>query len=142
MPESPPQGLYIGIDFGTQKMGFATGQTITCTASPLKTLHYQNKIGQWDAIDSILLEWRPAGAVVGLPLNADGSLSTMAKRCQKFCHELEKRYKIPVFTVNEHLSSFAAREKIKKLKASQKTKVKVDDVAAAIILQTWFDQHF
>lgn len=140
MPEpSPhfPAGTYIGFDYGHKRLGLASGQTISRTASPLDIIPVSKGIN-WDSISAIINEWLPAGLVVGMPYTEDGRETPHIKRIQQFIQQLSERYQLPVFTVDEHLSSYAAKDLL-----SQSTNRRIrelDDTAAAVILQTWLDQ--
>ena len=68
--------------------------------------------------------------------------SEMTKIVQNFCEELTKLFSIPLFQVNETLSSYEAEEKLKKnIKLGQHNKQEIDKMAAAIIVQSWLDQQ-
>jgi putative Holliday junction resolvase len=141
MPKTKPQpGIYLSLDFGSKKIGVASGQTITQTATPLCCIAVGPSGIPWDKFDSLIETWRPTGIVVGLPLNEDGSHSKTSEKALEFCNTLKKRYSLPIFNVNEHLSSFEARQQLKDYKASHRTTVEVDAIAAAIILTSWFNE--
>ena len=53
----------------------------------------------------LIAEWSPGSLVVGLPMHADGSDSTITRAARRFAGELEARYQLPVYTMDEHLSS-------------------------------------
>ena len=72
MPEAArPEGTLLGFDFGLRRIGVAVGQTATGTASALRTVSHSTQ-PDWQAISQLVKEWRPAGLVVGLPLDACG----------------------------------------------------------------------
>ena len=81
-----PQQNYsaLGFDFGSKKMGVATGQSFTGTASPQGIIKTKDGIPNWDEIDNLIEQWQPQMIVVGLPLNMDGSESELAQRATKF----------------------------------------------------------
>ena len=60
-------GLVLGFDYGQKRVGVATGQALTGTATPLTTL-VNPQHGGWAAFDALLAQWRPQTLVVGLPL--------------------------------------------------------------------------
>ncbi|MDH5485072.1 MAG: Holliday junction resolvase RuvX, partial [Gammaproteobacteria bacterium] len=57
----------LGFDYGEKRIGVATGQTITCHASPLTTLQALHNKPDWDAIEKLFKEWRPDALIVGIP---------------------------------------------------------------------------
>ena len=70
----------IAFDHGTHKIGVASGNAITGTATPLPALPCRDGQPDWDQMTALLEEWRPETLVVGLPLNMDGSESESSQR--------------------------------------------------------------
>ena len=62
----------------------------------------------WDAIAGLIETWQPDALVVGLPLHADGSDAVISGAARRFMRQLEGRFRLPVFGMNERLSSHAA----------------------------------
>ena len=54
-------------DFGTKRIGVAVGQSITKTASPLKTVKNKNNKPDWKDIEQLIKEWQPDALIVGIP---------------------------------------------------------------------------
>lgn len=127
----------LGFDFGRQRIGIAVGQMITKTATALCTLDSRNEKPDWEAISELINSWQPDALVVGLPLHADGSDSDITKAARKFARQLEGRYRLPVHSMDERLSSHAAAE----LQDQDKTAGNkgIDAIAASIILQNWLE---
>ena len=127
----------LGFDFGRQRIGIAVGQMITRTATALCTLDSRNEKPDWKAISELIDNWQPDALIVGLPLHADGSDSEISKAARKFARQLEGRYRLPVHTMDERLSSHAATE----LQEQDKTAGNkgLDAIAASIILQDWLE---
>jgi len=133
--------IVMGFDFGERRMGVATGQTITRSANPLTTLHAVDNHPDWVNIEKLIGEWLPGALVVGIPAHLDGSASDMSKKAERFCRQLEGRFRLPVHRVNESLTSFEAEHHLReKRKSTQHNKQEIDRMAAAIILQSWLDQ--
>lgn len=132
----------IGFDYGKKRIGLATGQTITHTATPCKTINQVDGNPDWSAIASEIKQWKPQALIVGMPYSTDGSENKMTKTVRQFCYELKKRYELPVIEVNEALSSLHAEEILKEtIKINKQNKHEVDRMAAAIIVQRWLDQQ-
>jgi len=130
----------LGFDFGEKRIGIASGQSITRSATPITTLASINNKPDWKTIEDLIQEWKPDALIVGLPLYLDGSKSEMTERAEKFCRQLEGRFHLPVFTQNEALSSFEA-EQFLATKKKQHNKQEIDKIAAAIIVQSWLEQN-
>ncbi|MCF7970067.1 MAG: Holliday junction resolvase RuvX [Methylococcaceae bacterium] len=134
---------YLGFDFGNKKIGTAVGQLITKTASPLNTIRSLNQTPDWDKIGILINEWHPAGLVVGVSRQADGSDNIITPRMLKFCRQLNGRYNLPVFQIDEALSTFEAKQMLYDdlhVNASKLWEVQ-DQLAAQLILQSWLNQQ-
>ena len=87
-----------------------------------------------------VLEQKKIGQiVVGYPIHMDGSVGLRAKEVDGFIHELESIFKIPVFRVDERLTSVAAEEGLNKISSKKKDLGKIDSSAASIILQDFIE---
>lgn len=140
-PRGPEPGnnfTVLGFDFGTHTIGVATGQSLTCTASPLTELAARDGQPDWQKLGALLDEWKPDLVVVGLPLNMDGSESELTARAKKFANRLHGRFGIQVELMDERLSTVAAKEAILENGGSTDFKRhRVDSIAAGYILESW-----
>lgn len=127
----------LGFDYGKLRIGIAVGQDITGTATALCTLGCPDGRPDWDRINRLVDEWSPGALVVGLPLHADGSDSKMSRAARNFARELETRYQLPVYSMDERLSSHAAKELQREAPGNGRDGI--DALAARIILQNWLD---
>ncbi|HYQ73177.1 MAG TPA: Holliday junction resolvase RuvX [Gammaproteobacteria bacterium] len=127
----------LGFDYGKFRIGIAVGQDITATATALCTLNCRDGEPDWDKISSLIAEWSPGSLIVGLPLHADGSDSETTRAARNFARELEARYRLPVYGMDERLSSHAAKELQRD--GPGKDRSGIDAIAARIILQNWLD---
>lgn len=130
----------LSFDFGTRKIGVATGQTVSSSASPLPPLPVRNQQIDWPTIEKLIVEWQPHLLLIGLPLNMDGSESAMSQRCRRFAHQLEGRFHIKTLLIDERLSSRAARERVGKSALTGRD-ARVDSMAAVIMMETWFNER-
>ncbi len=131
-------GVLLGFDFGTKRIGVAVGQTLLASANPLTPLLANDGIPNWSEIDDILDKWRPVGLVVGIPFYRDGTASETTFQARKFARRLKLHTKLPVFPMDETLSSQRAEAEIvaREGKGALK-KYSVDSVAACLILEDW-----
>jgi putative Holliday junction resolvase len=130
-------GTLLGFDFGPRKIGIAVGQTVTTSASPLTTLRAKNERPDWDGISKLIVEWRPEALVVGIPYQMDDSEEKWAPRVHRFARQLEGRYHLPVYRVDERLTSMEARRQMGPKATSPEA---VDAMAARLILETWLSE--
>lgn len=131
-------GIYMGFDFGYKRIGVAVGQKLTGSASPLSTLDAKLGVPDWDVLQKLLNQWRPRALVVGLPTCIDDSEQYTTAAARGFARQLRKRFLLPVYLVDERLSTVEARAHLfaeggyRKIKNSE-----VDSIAACIILEQW-----
>lgn len=130
----------IGFDFGTKKIGVASGQSLTGSGSPLAPLLCPHQQIPWDAIGALLKEWTPDRLIVGLPLNMDGSESELSRRARRFARQLSGRFTIPAVMVDERLSTREAREQLEQHtgKTQRGPDARIDSLAAALIIESFF----
>jgi len=132
----------LGFDYGKKRIGIATGQTITHSATPCTTLLQVDGNPDWLAIENEIKQWNPQALIVGIPFHTDGSENKMTAACRHFCYELKKRFELPVIEVNEALSSQQAEEILKEnIKINKQNKHEIDRMAAAIIVQRWLNEQ-
>ncbi|HJV01933.1 MAG TPA: Holliday junction resolvase RuvX [Burkholderiaceae bacterium] len=120
----------LAFDFGIKRIGVAMGNTMIGQAQPLKVISALDNDARFAAIGALIAEWTPARLVVGLPSHPDGTAHEMTARCRRFANQLHGRYNLPVELVDERYSSAVI--------AAKRGEV-IDDRAAAIILQQYFD---
>lgn len=133
---------YLGFDFGNKKIGVAVGHASTAIASPLQTIRSINQVPDWTLIGKLIAEWQPVGLVVGISRQQDGSDNIVTPRMQKFCRQLNGRYNLPVYQMDETLTTFAAKQLLfddLKVSAGKLWAVQ-DQLAAQLILQSWFNK--
>jgi putative Holliday junction resolvase len=132
----------LAFDFGLRRVGIATANLATRTASPLTTLKVRDAI-PWPDIDHVIEEWRPAQLVVGLP-EGEGAAS-IARAVRAFVAQLGERYDLPVATVDETLTSAEAQSELTNARRSGYLRRRVqrdstDRVAACLIAEQWLSQ--
>ena len=125
-PAAHPQVLsFLAFDFGTRRVGVATGNSLTRTATPLATLGAQGA-ARLEAVAALIDEWQPSALVVGVPFHPDGAAHANTARARRFGRELKGRFGLPVLEVDERYSTTSARSA---------GAADADAAAAAIILE-------
>ena len=126
-PSSPPVLSFLAFDFGSRRIGVASGNTLTQSATPLTTIAAQGD-ARFDAIASLVSEWQPAALVIGVPFHPDGAAHVNTERARRFGRRLRGRFGLPVHEVDERYSTVEARA------AGARD---LDAAAAALILQQY-----
>lgn len=123
---------YLGIDFGTKKVGVAIAPGGILAAGIANLLYDKNFFGR---IVDIVEKENINVIVVGLPVNLDGSFTRQTELTNKFIQTLcEQKLPVEVVTCDEKLSTREARRNISSKKVSE------DKEAARIILQGFLDR--
>jgi len=141
--DSAAPHILIAFDFGTRRIGVATGDTLTRTARALTTLDVHSEF-PWILIDRLIAEYHPQQLVVGLPYNMDGTPTALTESSRAFGQQLKAKYRLPVAMVDERLSSREAEAALREARASglkrkRATHADVDMIAARILLERWFE---
>ncbi|MBT9527587.1 MAG: Holliday junction resolvase RuvX [Rhizobacter sp.] len=122
-PQTPRS--FLAFDFGTKRVGVASGNTLTRTATPLRTVAAEGD-ARFVALGALIAEWQPDALVVGVPFHPDGAAHDNTARAQRFARQLHGRFKLPVHEVDERYTTTEAHSH----GASD-----VDAASAAIILE-------
>jgi putative Holliday junction resolvase len=132
----------LAFDFGCRKIGIAVGQDLSRSAQGIVTLRHANNPAFWQQIQDLISEWQPRLLVVGLPLHMDGSESEMSRSASKFARRLHERYRLPVYLVDERLSSDAASATLQSIreqgKSARRSLRARDELAAELILNSFY----
>lgn len=134
----------LGFDYGLRRIGVAVGQEVTRSVAPLTTLSRKTDKPDWDAITRLIAEWQPDLLIVGLPLTLEGEDQEMTQRARRFGNQLKGRYNLPVEMVDERLTSYEAEQLLEQRShngAGRSDPEAIDQIAAQLILQSWFDQQ-
>ena len=131
----------LAIDYGRARIGIASGQMITCTASPICTVEAYDGVPNWIDLDKVIKRWNPSDIIVGLPLDTRGLDTDITRDARKFAIEVEERYKKPVHLINEAYSTREARWRLESVKDKKVSHIKVDALAACVILETWMSEN-
>ena len=130
----------LGFDYGSRYIGVAVGHTSPAMAQPLTSLTAQKGEPPWKEIDALLKTWSPNALIVGIPLNMDGSEQAITHSARFFLENLQQRFHLPVFAVDERLTTVEARARLFSsggYKALHKKAI--DSVAAQLIIETWLE---
>jgi putative Holliday junction resolvase len=153
--------IVLAFDFGLRRIGVAAGNLLTRTASPHTPLAAAGGLPPWNDIDALIANFAPGTVVVGLPGSvvagttetADSGRAGSGTRMptqpsaieghiRSFVAALEKRYGLPVATVDESLTSREAEAEIREARRSgalsrRAGKGGIDRRAACLIAEQW-----
>ena len=130
---------YLGVDYGTKRIGLAISDELGLTARPLDVVSLATLE---DRLRTIADEFQIRRVIVGLPTSLGGHEGDSASAARDLATEIGSILGVPVELVDERFTSRMAESVL--LKAGMKRrdrKETVDKVAAAIILQTYLDSR-
>ncbi len=104
---SPALNTFLAIDFGLKRTGIAVGNRLLRTAQPAGSIHAQGD-ARFVHIAQSLREWEPDALVIGIPYYPDGAAHENTARARKFGRQLQGRFGLPVFEVDERYSTTEA----------------------------------
>lgn len=131
--------IIIGIDYGKSRIGVASGQILTKTASPIATISAKNGVPDWQKFDQLVHQWHPHEIVIGLPIDTKDQETEITKEVRLFSKVIEKRYQKKIHLISEAFSTQEALWLLKKANQKVNSFLKVDALAACIILETWMN---
>jgi len=130
----------LAIDHGTVRMGIAISDELKVIAQPLEFIPAQPFAAFLDRLKELLRLNEVELILVGMPRNMDGTYGPAAQKARDFITALQAAVNVPIKTWDERLTSVQAnRYLIQAGTRRQKRKEKVDQTAAAILLQSYLD---
>lgn len=107
-PLVPPSlTTFIAFDFGLKRTGVAVGNRLMRLAQPQGSIHAEGN-ARFDGVAAKLKEWQPDAIVIGVPYHPDGAPHENTTRAKKFGRQLQGRFGLQVFEVDERYSTTEA----------------------------------
>lgn len=123
--------VYLGVDWGTRRIGLALADSEARVAVPLTT------VANVSELLKVIQSEEIAMIIVGSPFKMASTALPLSAEFEKFISELKSRTKVPILFYDERLSSLAADA----LPGNKKNKAERDEIAAMIILQDYLDSN-
>ena len=130
------------IDYGDARIGVAVSDPMGWTAQMLETIRWRGEIQKpVERIGELAGQYACKLIVVGLPRNMDGSAGFRELKTREFIGELEAKLPgIEFKTWDERLTTVMAQRAMHDMGIdSKKQKGRIDQMAAAFILQGYLD---
>lgn len=123
---------YIGIDYGSKRIGMAISDPEGRVALPRKVIEGGTEEFRKE-LRELIREEPVAKVIVGLPLGLDGKETEETREVKNFAEKLRQKLGIPLEFENEMLTT-------KMAKTAGVKKELIDASSAAIILQSYLDK--
>lgn len=132
-------GRAMGLDVGTKTIGVALSDPLRLGAHPDRTVARKGVVADVNVLATLIGERQVDHVVVGLPFELSGAEGRSARLARQIGDELAARG-VPVTYVDERFTTVEAERRMRELGVgAKKRKETIDQVAAALILQSWLD---
>jgi putative holliday junction resolvase len=136
--------VILGIDYGTRRIGLATGDSSTGLVFPLRSIERGSSLDE--AIAAVLEAARAESAVhfvVGIPRRLQGGtqVGDTEREALTFVAALQAKTDLAVETEDERMSSVLA-DRWRLLAGTKKSKFDRDAASAAVILESYITRRF
>jgi len=133
----------LGIDYGQRRIGLAVTDADGRIALPRGALQRaRGKRPPFGRIRELAQEVSATAVVLGLPLPLEGEETEWCGEVRRFGEALEVKLQLPVHYQDERMTSVQAERGIRAAgltRSKRRDKTRVDESAAALILQAWID---
>jgi putative Holliday junction resolvase len=120
----------LGIDFGSVRIGVAACDSEHILAYPVDTVAAgENELV---SLKGLVNQYEPSAVIVGLPLNLDGEEALAAQRVRERAEALTLAIDVPVWLVDERLTTAQAAKKLREAGRNSKRARRVIDASAAV----------
>jgi len=131
----------LAIDHGTKRVGLALSDETGTIAQPLQFLPAEPAARLFERLKQTVADRKVAEIIVGLPRNMNGTYGPAAEKAREFVAALKQVLTVPIHTWDERLTTVQAnRFLIDSGMRREKRKERVDQTAAAILLQSYLDR--
>ena len=133
----------LGVDLGSRRIGVAVCDDNRRVATPVTTLRRgENRAEDHKHLAALAADYGAREIVVGLPLTMSGTAGPAADAVLVEVEEMRAVVAVPVHTHDERLSTVSARGALRDAgRRGRRQRDVVDQVAAAVILQSWLDSR-
>lgn len=128
----------LAVDYGRKRIGLALSDELGLTAQPLAVIVRKNRDADLKRLREICARHSVARIIVGHPVHITGEAGEMAQEAERFAARVAKALRIETELVDERLTSWEARRTLSETKSKRDV---VDDVAAAVLLRDYLEQH-
>lgn len=134
-------GRLLGIDWGERRIGLALSDETQLLAQPLTTLTRRTgKRFPMSRLIALIKEHAVTGAVVGLPLTADGSEAKAARGARKLAGDIARHSGVAVDLWDERFTTARALQAVREMGGTPKgRREEIDALAATLLLQHYLD---
>ncbi len=136
-----PGTTIAGLDLGTQTIGLAISDLGHRLSTPRAVIRRRKFTLDADMLLAAFVDNHVGAAVIGLPVNMDGTEGPRAQATRAFVRNMGSKTPVPFIFWDERLSTVAAERTLIEMDVSRKKRAdRIDSAAAAFILQGALDR--
>jgi len=139
---------YLGLDIGRRRIGLSVGEIIASELTTLESpkdedFYSPNGVNlASEQLRKIIKDEEVAALVAGLPVNEEGQPTEESALISDFCDQLKKTLNLPIYFIDETLTSFMAADMLEEQGLSKKEiEEREHQLAAQLILQEYLEEH-
>ncbi len=132
----------LAVDPGEKRIGIAISDPTGTIANPVMVLKHSSRQADAEAIARFAIENEVSAIVVGQSLDEEGQPTPEGRRSGRLAEAIQNQASLPVILWDESGSTQEARlARIALGVSRRRRRGHQDDLAAAIILQSYLDSH-
>lgn len=125
----------MGIDHGEKRIGLALSDPLGIIASPLEIVEAIPRRKATERLAALVNQHNVSKIVLGLPTDSEGEIGPQASVVLRWARKLAAAIEVPVVLWDESFSTLDAASR----RGSKRGKRHLDDVAAAVMLQSYLE---
>jgi len=132
----------LAVDHGEKRIGLALSDPTATIANPLTVIRHVSRAIDAGQVAALAAEHEAGLIVVGQSFDEDGRPNLAGRRAARFAEALRQQTSLPVELWDESFSTQQARAARLQMGVSRKKRAgHLDEMAAAVILQSYLDAH-
>lgn len=135
------QGVVIGLDIGTRRIGVARGDVTVGIATPLAAIGNDDET--FEQLKKIISQENTQTIVVGLPRNSRGEETAQSEISRQFADQLKRTVAAEVVLQDESVTSVEAERRLRGRKDFRESMLRdgtLDSEAATLILTDYLEE--
>ena len=131
----------MALDYGEVRIGVAFSDLLNIIANGYETYTRKDLDSDLKYLTDLAKEREVDKIIIGLPINMDGTEGERALATRAFGEKLNKASGLPIFYLDERLTSVSAERMLIDADVRRENRKKViDKISATIILQDYLDR--
>lgn len=138
----PLSGRILAVDPGSKRIGLAISDPTQTIATPLKVIKHVSRVLDAAQIAQTAGEQQAVLIIIGCPLDSEGLLGPAARSAARVAEAVRSQTSLPVELWDESGSTHSAQAAAVEMGISRRKRAgHLDEVAAAVILQSYLDSY-